>query len=274
MAGQQDQPVQSETDSPDVSSGLTDKPLVPGFLIGGAPRSGTTFLCEALDSHPGIAVARPFIPEPKVFMTPTAGPSAYRERYREFFGPETANLLRGEKTSYYLENSEACQRIKDTLPDVRIVFILREPVERAYSNWLWSRMQGLETISFEEAIELEGSRVSPLPPERSYARPYDYLTRANYAAFARRYHERFRRDQLAFYLYEAIEDDPDGLLREVQRFLAVEPLARRPTSLINPARQSGPPLDPKLRARLRERMRPRVEALARETGLDVGRWGY
>src|SRR6266536_1217140 len=96
------------------ATATTDEALVATFLIGGAPRSGTTYLCEALDTHPDIVIARPFIPEPKVFMTPADGPSAYRERYRRFFGPETADRQRGEKTSNYLENAEACERIWST----------------------------------------------------------------------------------------------------------------------------------------------------------------
>jgi hypothetical protein len=170
------------------TTAMTDEPLIATFLIGGAPRSGTTYLCEALDTHPEIVIARPFIPEPKVFVTPADGPAAYRERYRRFFGPEMANRQRGEKTSTYLENADACERIWLTIPDVRIMFIVREPVARAYSNWLWSGMRGLETLSFEEAIRREGTRLSPLPPEQAYARPFDYLARADYARFARRYY--------------------------------------------------------------------------------------
>jgi hypothetical protein len=79
---------------------------------------------------------------------------------------------------------------------------------------------------------------------------------------------------VAFFLYEMIEDDPDVLLRGVQCFLGVEPRARPPAELVNAARQSGPPIEPGLRAALRERMRPLVEDFERETGLDLGRWGY
>src|SRR5258708_23583776 len=88
--------------------------------------------------------------------------------------------MRIEKPSYYVENAEARKRLIRILPRAKFVFILREPVERAYSNWMRSRLNGLETLPFEEAIEQELGRVSPLPPHQAYARPFDYLTRGRY----------------------------------------------------------------------------------------------
>src|ERR1700736_5930794 len=148
---------------------------LPTFIIGGAPRSGTTFLAQALDLHPDVAIARPVIPEPKVFFGPPRDQGWYYRRYQELFGAAAGKRARGEKTSNYLESEIACARIATFLPHVRMLFILREPVARAYSNYLWTKKNGLETLSFEEAVELEGKRPSPLPPEKSHARPYDYL---------------------------------------------------------------------------------------------------
>src|SRR5207253_6964810 len=136
---------------------------VPDVIIGGAPRSGTTFLCELLAKHPDIYVAKPFIPEPKVCMTPHPGGDAgLLRRYADIFSDAPSRSIRIEKTSYYLENAEARERLVRILPRAKFVFILREPVERAYSNWMRSRLNGLETLPFEEAIERELSRVSPL----------------------------------------------------------------------------------------------------------------
>lgn len=248
----------------------------PDFIIGGAPRSGTTFLAQALDRHPDIYMAKPYIPEPKVFMGPPQSPGTYRARYAALFAESGDRGTLGEKTSYYLESGVCCEQMVAALPDVRILFLAREPVARAYSNYLWSRKNGLETLSFEEAIELEGRRPSPLPPEKAYARPFDYLIRGDYATFAERYVAALGRDRVAFFLYEDIQARPDALLGEVQRFIGVEPIPaeRLEVGIVNSGRELGPPIDPATERRLRQRMAPLVRRFAEVTGLDVRRWGY
>ncbi len=254
-----------------------DSVLRPTFIIGGAPRSGTTLLCEVLDRHPDVRVARPFVPEPKVFVTPTTeGRAEYLRRYAALFadpGPETA---RGEKTSYYLENEEVPARILETLGSVRLLFIVREPVQRAYSNYLWSRQNGLETLPFVQAVEEEGHRGNPLGPDRAYARPFDYLTRGRYATFAERYHAAFGRDAVRFVLYEDLERRPAALLREIQAFIGVSPLLDEVASAgrVNATPDGGRSLDPAVAADLRARMAPEVERFGRITGLDLTPWGY
>src|SRR5687767_8875840 len=155
----------------------------PTFIIGGAPRAGTNFLCHALDRHPDVYLAKPYLPEPKVFMGPEQPWDVYAARYAAFFAADGSRLALGEKTTYYLENERCCALIRCHLPAVRMVFILREPVARAYSNYLWTKKNGLETLPFEEAVRLEGRRASPLPPGRDYARPYDYVARGRYDVF-------------------------------------------------------------------------------------------
>jgi hypothetical protein len=250
--------------------------LVPRFIIGGAPRSGTTFLCHAFERHPEVYIARPYIPEPKVFMTEAAGSADYRARYARFFADAPPRSALGEKTSYYLESAEACARIGETLEAVRLVFLVREPVARAYSNWLRTRKNGLEMLAFEEAVELEGRRPSPLPPEQAYARPFDYLVRGQYDVFAARYYERFGRDAVSFFVHEELEARPADVLRAIQRFIGVEPvdLGAESIGLVNSVAETGPPLARETELRLRERMAPAVRRFQALTGLDVSAWGY
>jgi hypothetical protein len=249
----------------------------PTFIIGGAPRSGTTLLCHLLDQHPDVFVMKPYIPEPKVFVTPaTAGRADYLRRYDEGFAGAPRVRALGEKTSYYLEHEDVPERIAETLGDVRLLFIVREPVQRAYSNYLWSRKNGLETLPFEDAVTVEGTRPNPLGPERAYARPFDYLTRGRYATFAERYYARFPRAAVRFVLYEDLERRPTGIMREIQEFIGVEPLAMDAQSLgrINAARDTGEPLDPAVAGRLRPRIADEVQRFAALTGLDVSPWRY
>ena len=249
---------------------------VPDLIIGGAPRSGTTFLCHALERHPDVYVAQPYIPEPKVFIERERSAVEYRQRYAQLFAQAPPGRVLVEKTSYYLESAAACRRIRDHLPDVRLLFIVREPVARAYSNYLWSRRNGLETLGFEEAIALEGTRPDPMPPEKSYARPFDYLSRGDYAQFARMYFSAFGSARVKFVLYEHLMTQPGELLRQIQDFagVAVLPWEQLDAGIINSTREEGGDLDPQLQTRLRRRMREAVEQFAQVSGLDLRCWNY
>jgi hypothetical protein len=251
---------------------------VPDVVIGGAPRSGTTFLCQVLDKHPQIFVAKPFIPEPKVCMTlPPAGDVGLLANYASLFAAAPPDAVLVEKTSYYFENAAARERLVRLLPKARFVFLLREPVTRAYSNWSRTRVQGLETLPFEEVIELdECSRPIPLPPELAYARPFDYLTRGRYGTFAKAWIEAVGRCRVFFDLFETAVTAPESFVERLQNFVGVEPLpwSRLSTGRINAGQDDVTALDPTLAARLRRRFLPEVEQVARLTGLDVTPWGY
>jgi hypothetical protein len=250
---------------------------LPTFIIGGAPRSGTTFLCHVLDKHPDVYLAKPFIPEPKVCLTPCSlGTKGYRERYYQLFADVKHEKVLGEKSSAYLENRDAFERLKLTLNETRFLFIVREPVKRAYSNYLRSRANGLETLSFAAAVEAEGTRTDPFPPEKSYVRPFDYLIRGDYATFAERYLSAFGPKQVKFVLFEDIILSPDRFYREIQTFVQVDPLTRDKleTEAVNSSDKSNEPLEKDLEHQLRERMRSSVLRFADLTGLDIGAWGY
>lgn len=249
---------------------------MPDFIIGGAPRCGTVFMCNALDSHPDVFIAKPYTPEPKVFMGPIKSANEYYAQYEGFFADAKEGAVLGEKTTYYLESADACRLIKAHLPDVKLLFMVREPVSRAYSNYLWSRKNNIETLSFEEAIELEGKRDDPFPAGRSYVKPFNYLTRSGYADFAQTYLDAFGPRQVAFFLYEDIVSDPDKLMKKVQEYIGVSPVGFRNDGLgiVNAARYDGPSINPDTERRLRERFAPMVRRFRDLTGMDVKVWGY
>lgn len=252
------------------------KDALPAFIIGGAPRSGTTYLATGLARHPQVSMAQPLIPEPKVFMTHEQSASFYIDRYRALFGGAPDGAVCGEKTSYYLESIQARDLIHSLLPEVRLLFIVREPVARAYSNYLWTRQNGLETLSYEDAIAAEGRRDSPLPPEKSYVRPFDYLSRSQYAALARPYLQLFGADRVRFLLYEDIAVRPAQLWLEIQNFLGLAPVIWQDldAGVVNSAKDTGAAIRPETATRLRERMRPFVDEFHQLTGLDLSSWGY
>jgi Sulfotransferase domain len=256
---------------------MSNHDAIPDFVIGGAPRSGTTFLCEVLAKHPKVYVARPFIPEPKVCLSDhPAGDSGLLQRYAEYFSVAPAGTVKVEKTSRYFENDEARQRLRRLLPRAKFIFILREPVARAYSNWLWSRRNGLETLPFSVATEQEVDRASPFPPERADVKPFDYMKRGRYGTLAKAWVDAVGRERISFHLFEHATGHPEKFVQELQSFLGVErlPWHRLRTGLINATEPDPSGLDSRLEAKLRGQIAPEVYHLAQVTGLDVSVWGY
>src|SRR5262249_848442 len=148
---------------------------LPDFIIAGAPRSGTTWLYALAQRHPRIAMAEPRVPEPKFFLVDEFWQRGIGYYSTRWFDPLPDGRGLGEKSANYLESSEVPKRICRAVPRVKLVFLLRNPVDRAYSNYLWSRQNGLEIESFERALALEEQRERDLPSHLRYSRPHAYF---------------------------------------------------------------------------------------------------
>lgn len=195
----------------------------PDFLIAGTGRSATTSLYTWLRSHPGI-----FMPEWKEphyfswlweqnrehgFGTPEA-----KERYRSLFA-EAGDRLAGEASTTYLMDPKAPWKIRETIPDVRIVVSLRDPVQRAHSHyWNNRRRIGDEDLpTFREAIEAE-VRERAAKGEASRW----YVLEGLYASQVRRYLEVFDRDRIEILLFDEIIHRPREVLDRLAGFLDVD----------------------------------------------------
>ena len=146
---------------------------LPNFIIGGAPRTGTTWLHHVLQRHPQIYMARPVQPEPKFFLVDdlyAKGLEYYSTTW--FVGAPKGKIL-GEKTTNYLESRTVAERMHRHLPHVKLVFNLREPGARAYSNYLWSRQTGMTKISYGGIARTNGRR----GPAARFTRPHAYFSR-------------------------------------------------------------------------------------------------
>src|SRR5437773_35555 len=221
---------------------------LPDFIIGGAPRSGTTWLYYLLDRHPQVYMAKPVTPEPKFFLVD----HLYEKGlpfYSTWFADAAPGRLAGEKSTDYLESAPAAERIARDLPDVKLVFILREPVDRAYSNYLWTRMNGLETEDFPAALRLEDQRERELPERLTFARPFSYFSRGLYADLLTPYVERFPRHQIAVPRFDDILAKPAALAERLQRFLGVpaRPDDAHDLGVINPSEKSTTGLPAQIR---------------------------
>lgn len=247
----------------------------PDLVIGGAPRSGTTFLYKVLSNHPDVFVNSPAVPEPKVCLVEEpAGDAGRLKRYAQLFADAPPGALRVEKTANYFENDDARLTLARLLPNAKFVFIMREPVARAYSNWMWSTRNGLETLPFADAIARTGLRQSPLPPEKAYARPYDYLERGRYGTLAAEWLRTFGGDRVAFFLLEQAVAQPEAFAARLQAFAGLRLLPW--TALSTGPENATSPLpsdyDRDLVATLRARFRGEIDQFEALTGLNVSCW--
>jgi len=228
---------------------------LPEFIIAGAPRSGTTWLYDLLDRHSDLYMARPKQPEPKFFLVDQLYARGLAHYSQTWFAGAPANQVAGEKSTNYLESAAAAERIARHLPAVKLVFILREPVARAWSNYLWSKMNGLETEDFETALRLEDERERTLSERLRFARPFSYMSRGLYADLLRPYLDRFPREQLLILKFEDILSTPGALATRLHAFLGISP---RPVDaeglgVITPSENSGAALSDALRRALADR---------------------
>jgi hypothetical protein len=246
---------------------------LPDFLIGGAPRSGTTWLYWLLDRHPSVYMAKPVKPEPKFFLVDGIYARGL-EHYATWFAGARPDQLAGEKSTDYLESAAAAARIAKDLPSAKLVFILREPVSRAYSNYLWTKMNGLETEDFETAIRIEEQRERELPERLKFARPFSYVSRGMYADMLRPYLDRFPREQILITRFEDIVNRPRELARDLQRFLGIEerPQDADDLGVINPAERSVDGIPDGARRELAARYAEPNRELARMLGSTFQIW--
>ena len=193
------------------------------FIIGGAPRSGTTWLYQVLDMHPEIFMAKPIKPEPKFFLIDELYEQGIDYYGQMWFQDTGVHKVYGEKTTNYLEATNVAARIKRNLPNVKLIFVLREPVERAFSNYLWSIKNKMEKEDFETALFLEDKREKELPKNLRYSRPHANFSRGLYADLLKPYFDLFPREHILCLKFEDIAESADSFIKRVHKFLGVSP---------------------------------------------------
>ena len=248
---------------------------LPDFIIAGAPRSGTTWLYVLARRHPQLAMAEPMVPEPKFFLIDELWQRGVDYYSTKWFDPLPAGRVLGEKSTNYLESPEVAERMCRVLPRVKLIFLLRNPVDRAYSNYLWSRQNGLETETFERALALEEQRERDLALNLTYARPHAYFSRGLYAEHLIRFFNRFPGEQILVLRHEDVATFPERITAAFHRFLGVAemPGLARDLGLVNAAGPSPPePLPNALQRRLAERYRPANAKLAALLCSDFETW--
>ena len=223
------------------------------MIIAGAPRCGTSWLYELADRHPNVEMAKPRSPEPKFFLDDSIYARGLDYYSNTWFCDIDGDKIAGEKSTNYLESAAAATRIQRHIPGVKLIFILRDPVDRAYSNYRWSRMNGLEQEQFDRALDLEMDGTRTVPDALRYARPFSYLERGLYRRLLTPWFDCFAREQILCLRFEDIAASPHGLAQKLHRFLGI---AARPSDtddlgIVNPAPgEDDLPMSPDTRSRL------------------------
>ena len=243
--------------------------MVDHFLVIGAQRCGTTYLHELLADHPEIAMAQPVPPEPKVFLSDEVVDRGLEWYHQTWFPHARDARLLGEKSTSYLESPGAVARVAAVLQQPRIVVQLRDPIERAVSNWSFSRAHGMEDRSVTEALARNLDGPLPWDPERTSVSPYAYLERGRYADHLAPWLAAFP-DLVHVQFLEELVESPDRI-GELYAWLGVDADVR-PASLGQPVNQAEPPeetLDEGLVDRLREYFDDSDRALAELLGREL-----
>jgi hypothetical protein len=248
---------------------------LPDFIIAGAPRSGTTWLYMLAQRHPRLAMAEPMVPEPKFFLVDEIWRRGTEYYSSNWFEQLPAGRILGEKSANYLESPVVVERIHCALPQVKLIFLLRNPVDRAYSNYLWSRQNGVEVETFERALALEEQRERELSTRLRYARPHAYFSRGLYAQHLARFFDYFPREQVLVLRHEDIMVRPDYIAAVFQSFLGVTevPGLARGLGRINATKiPSAEPFPEAVKRRLAERYRAANANLATLLACNFDAW--
>ena len=301
---------------------VTPEGGLPNFIIVGVAKAGTTSLFHYLAQHPDIYMSP--VKEPRFFAF-EAGPPEFRgprdeqvrkratrtlDGYRRLFGGVRGERAVGEASVVYLPHRGSAAAIARRIPDAKIVALLRDPVERAYSAYLYYRRDGIEPCAtFEEALAAEPRRIRD-----GWYYHWHYRDQGFYHRNLADYYDHFPAERIRVFLHDDLHRDPHGTLGDVFRFLDVDGAFRadvrirhnpscvsgsprvhrvltrrhplkealkkvvpeqwghRAISLVMPANGEKPPVSPETRTELVAGYEDDLRQLERRTGRDLSAW--
>ena len=230
---------------------------LPEFLGLGTQKGGTTTLQQLLNQHPAVHLAA--CKEVHYFSKHWEQPTSW---YASHFNAALPQQICGEITPFYLFHPEAPQRIHRLLPDAKLIVLLRDPVERALSQYFHSRRLGLEPLPLEQAFQAEVDRLSS--GEMVHLQEHSYVSRSRYVEQLDRYLNLFPEQQLLVLQSETFFANPTTTWQRIEAFLN---LASAPcpagTPKANAGRDEAATVADAVRSLLRQQLRT--------TALDVRR---
>lgn len=240
---------------------------LPTFVVIGAMKCGTSALHHMLRDHPGVAMSDPkelnffFGSEPPApdSTDPWAWGNGWRgvDWYARHF--PTHAPVRGESSPGYTspDHPDVAARLSATLPDARVVYLVRDPIDRAVSQHRHHRRDGTETRPLAEAL---------LDPASQY------VARSRYHERLTPFLDRLPRDRVLITSTEELRTDPATTLAAVLRFVGADPPALSAEHLPRPSRAVRPALDPAITDRMRELLSDDADRLRRVAGRPFAGW--
>lgn len=209
-----------------------DRGGLPNFVIIGAAKGGTTSLYRYLSGHPDVYMSP--VKEPNFFAyeghpldfrgprDQELGAPAFAvtslDAYRALFAARTTERMVGEASPFYLCIDGVAQRMAQRIPDAKLIAVLRDPAERAFSNYVMFLRDRRETLAFREAIVQCDAR-----RRANWAQGWQYVDMGFYARQLRAFYAVFPAAQIKICFYEDLSARPQALFREVLDFLQVSP---------------------------------------------------
>lgn len=202
---------------------------LPSYFIVGTKRGGTTSLSDYIQQHPNVL--RPLVEKGCRYFDVNYSrgwewfvqnmPSA-KEADRLELDTGIRPIV-GESSPYYAFHPDSPRRISEAFPEARLIFIVRNPVLRAWSHYNFERSLGFETLEIHDALDAEPTRLSNQDPEaRAFAhRHHSYLTRGLYADQVRHMWEHFDPEQLLVVRSESLFEEPEATMSAVHRHLGL-----------------------------------------------------
>ena len=188
------------------------------FIICGTQKGGTTALDHYMRMHSEVCMAKKkevhFFDNDKYFLTNS---SPY-DKYHKFFNPKKNHKVIGESTPIYMFWINAMERIFNYNPNIKLIIILRNPIERAFSNWNMEIQRKREKRTFLESIQYE---IKQLNREIKQNRTYSYLRRGFYTDQIKRILKIFKKKQLLCLKNENLRNKPEDTLSLVSDFLDI-----------------------------------------------------
>ena len=239
------------------------------FLVCGTQKGGTTALDTYLRQHPEICMAKykevHYFDRENYFLYQKPD---YRQ-YHAFFNPNQDHKVVGETTPVYMYWTTVPRRIWEYNPSMKLIIILRNPIERAYSHWNMQRDRGYDTLSFFDAIQSEEKRRQESLPWQN--RRFSYLDRGFYTEQIRRLRSFFPEEQIMIMRNKQLRENPKKCLNQISQFIevsslnTVEPINRH-------TRHYASPMSAEERDLLKQIFKFEIRNLERLTGWDCQDW--
>jgi len=254
----------------------SDKYSLPQFLIIGAQKSGTSSLYSYLVQHPEVLASTRkeigFFSEKY-----EKGSSWYRARFPSL--KDISNgFVTGEATPEYIFHPHAAKRIHDLLPDIRLILLLRNPVDRAISQYYHTKKNGHEELSLEDALNAEDQRIKAatdemIRNEKEYSldwQRYSYKSRGIYCTQLQRYYDYFDREQILIIHSQELYQSADLVMKKVESHLGLSEFEGFNFSAENIGRYKKDMIPEKVYHMLQEYFRAYNKNLFELTHVDYG----